>query len=80
MESSKKENSEAQSIFPQWRSFLGSNDAQETKEFFRQVVKRNGSIEKYDRIKIENAINKAIQAVTKIPDEEKARLLTDSEK
>ena len=77
MESSKKENSEAQSIFPQWRSFLGSNDAQETKEFFRQVVKRNGSIEKYDRIKIENAINKAIQAVTKIPDEEKARLLTD---
>lgn len=77
MESYKKENSEDQSIFPQWRSFLGSNDAQETKEFFRQVVKRNGSIEKYDRIKIENAINKAIQAVTKIPDEEKARLLTD---
>ncbi len=77
MESFKKENNEDQSIFPQWRSFLGSNDAQETKEFFRQVVKRNGSIEKYDRIKIENAINKAIQAVTKIPDEEKARLLTD---
>ncbi len=77
MESYKKENSEDQSIFPQWRSFLGSNDAQETKEFFRQVVKRNGSIEKYDRIKIENAINKAIQAVTKIPDEEKAKLLTD---
>lgn len=77
MESSKKENNEDQSIFPQWRSFLGSNDAEETKEFFRQVVKRNGSIEKYDRIKIENAINKAIQAVTKIPDEEKAKLLTD---
>lgn len=77
MESSKKENNEDHSIFPQWRSFLGSNDAEETKEFFRQVVKRNGSIEKYDRIKIENAINKAIQAVTKIPDEEKAKLLTD---
>ncbi len=77
MESSKKQNNEDQSIFPQWRSFLGSNDAEETKEFFRQVVKRNGSIEKYDRIKIENAINKAIQAVTKIPDEEKAKLLTD---
>ncbi len=61
----------------QWRSFLGSNDAEETKEFFRQVVKRNGSIEKYDRSKIENAINKAIQAVTRIPDEEKAKLLTD---
>ncbi len=77
MESQKNENNSDQSIFPQWRSFLGSNDAEETKEFFRQVVKRNGSIEKYDRSKIENAINKAIQAVTRIPDEEKAKLLTD---
>ncbi len=77
MESPKNENNSDQSIFPQWRSFLGSNDAEETKEFFRQVVKRNGSIEKYDRSKIENAINKAIQAVTRIPDEEKAKLLTD---
>ncbi len=77
MESPKNENNSDQSIFPQWRSFLGSNDAEETKEFFRQVVKRNGSIEKYDRSKIENAISKAIQAVTRIPDEEKAKLLTD---
>ncbi len=77
MELKKTDGSEDQSIFPQWRSFLGSNNAEETKGFLRQVVKRNGSIEKYDRLKIESAINKAIEAVTRIPDEEKARLLTD---
>ncbi|WP_222703880.1 ribonucleoside triphosphate reductase [Treponema pectinovorum] len=65
------------SIFPQWRNFLASNNAQETKGFLRQVVKRNGSIEKYDRTKIELAINKAMMAVNKIPNEEKAKLLTD---
>ncbi len=77
MELKKTDGSEDQSIFPQWRNFLGSNNAEETKGFLRQVVKRNGSIEKYDRLKIESAINKAIEAVTRIPDEEKARLLTD---
>lgn len=66
-----------QSFFPQWRSFLGSSHDKETQGFLRQVVKRNGTIEKYDRKKIESAINKAIQAVTKIPDEEKAKALTD---
>lgn len=65
------------SIFPQWRNFLASNNAEETKGFLRQVVKRNGSIEKYDRSKIELAINKAIMAVNRVPDEDKARLLTD---
>jgi len=74
---SRTENTEEQSIFPQWRNFLGSSNSDENKEFFRQVVKRNGSIEKYDRSKIEGAINKAIQAVTRIPDEEKAAKLTD---
>ncbi len=76
-ESKKSDNTEDQSIFPQWRNFLGSNNAEETKGFFRQVVKRNGSIEKYDRSKIEGAISKAIQAVTRIPDEEKSKELTD---
>lgn len=68
---------EDQSIFPQWRNFLASNNAEETKGFFRQVVKRNGSIEKYDRTKIEAAICKAIEATSRIPDEEKAKRLTD---
>ena len=77
MESFKKTNSDDLSIFPQWRSFLGSSSDEETKGFLRQVVKRNGSIEKYDRSKIESAVNRAIEAVTKIPDTEKAKELTD---
>ena len=68
---------EDQSVFPQWRNFLSSGNSSENKEFFRQVVKRNGSIEKYDRSKIENAISKAIEAVSRYPDEEKAKALTD---
>lgn len=77
MESFKKTNSDDLSIFPQWRSFLGSSSDEETKGFLRQVVKRNGSIEKYDRSKIESAVNRAIEAVSKIPDTEKAKELTD---
>ncbi len=75
--SEKVENSEEeQSVFPQWRTFLGG-DAADNKQFFRQVVKRNGSIEKYDRTKIENAIAKAIAAVGRISDADKAKDLTD---
>lgn len=78
MSGQQEENTEEdQSFFPQWRSFLGSSHDKETQGFLKQVVKRNGSIEKYDRTKIEAAINKAIQAVTRIPDEEKAKELTD---
>ena len=72
-----KQSTEEQSIFPQWRSFLGAGNSEENKKFFRQVVKRNGSIEKYDRTKIETAIAKAIAAVGKISDMDKARELTD---
>ncbi|MCR5172634.1 MAG: ribonucleoside triphosphate reductase [Treponema sp.] len=75
--SEKVENSEEeQTVFPQWRTFLGG-DAADNKQFFRQVVKRNGSIEKYDRTKIENAIAKAIAAVGRISDADKAKDLTD---
>ena len=77
MEEFKTPENDDQSIFPQWRSFLGSSSAEETKGFLRQVVKRNGSIEPYNRSKIEAAINKAIEAVSKIPDSEKSRELTD---
>ena len=75
--SEKVENSEEeQTVFPQWRTFLGG-DAADNRQFFRQVVKRNGSIEKYDRTKIENAIAKAIAAVGRISDADKAKELTD---
>ncbi len=66
-----------QQVFPQWRNFLGEGTPEENKAFFRQVVKRNGNIEKYDRSKIEAAICKAMEAVTRLPDEEKAKKLTD---
>ena len=52
-----------QSIFPEWRSFLGSSSDTETKGFIKSVVKRSGEIADYDRKKIENAIEKAIEAV-----------------
>ena len=75
--SEKVENSEEeQTVFPQWRTFLGGDTA-DNRQFFRQVVKRNGSIEKYDRTKIENAIAKAIAAVGRISDADKAKDLTD---
>ncbi|MCQ2573549.1 MAG: ribonucleoside triphosphate reductase [Treponema sp.] len=66
-----------QTVFPQWRSFLGNSSDAETKGVLKSVVKRSGEIADYDRAKIEGAINKAIEAVTKSPDDEKAAKLTD---
>ena len=45
-----------QSVFPEWKSFLGSSKDEETKSFIKSVVKRSGEIARYDRKKIENAI------------------------
>ncbi len=67
----------AQSVFPEWRAFLGSASDSETKNVIKSVVKRSGEIAKYDRKKIENAIGKAIQAVEKHIDPERAERLTD---
>lgn len=67
----------AQSVFPEWRAFLGSASDSETKDVIKSVVKRSGEIAKYDRKKIENAIGKAIQAVEKHIDPERAERLTD---
>jgi len=64
-----------QAVFPEWKAFLGKENA--PKGFVRQVVKRNGTIENYDRKKIENAIEKAIEAVEKKSDTEKAKSLCD---
>ncbi len=66
-----------QSIFPEWRSFLGSSSDTETKGFIKSVVKRSGEIADYDRNKIENAIEKAIEAVEKQKDPTRAAALTD---
>ena len=66
-----------QSIFPEWRSFLGSSSDTETKGFIKSVVKRSGEIADYDRKKIENAIEKAIEAVEKQKDPTRAAALTD---
>ncbi len=67
-----------QSIFPEWRSFLGTSSDKETKGFLRSVVKRSGEIADYDRNKIEAAIGKAIEAVEKHKDPERAAALTDA--
>ena len=66
-----------QSIFPEWRSFLGSSSDSETKGFIKHVVKRSGEIADYDRTKIEKAIEKAIEAVEKQKDPDRAAQLTD---
>ena len=66
-----------QSIFPEWRSFLGNSSDSETKGFLKSVVKRSGEIAEYDRSKIEAAIGKAIEAVEKRKDPDRASKLTD---
>ncbi len=67
-----------QSIFPEWRSFLGNSSDSETKGFLKSVVKRSGEIAEYDRKKIEAAIGKAIEAVEKRKDPDRASTLTDA--
>ncbi len=67
-----------QSIFPEWRSFLGSSSDEETQGVIKQVVKRSGEIAKYDRKKIETAIDKAIEAVEGRKDPDRAIGLTDA--
>ncbi|QTQ14170.1 ribonucleoside triphosphate reductase [Treponema parvum] len=67
-----------QSVFPEWRNFLGNGGDKETAGFIKSVVKRSGEIAAYDRSKIEKAIGKAIEAVEKHPDPEKAQSLTNS--
>lgn len=66
-----------QSFFPEWRNFLGSSSDSETTGFLKSVVKRSGEIATYDRTKIEKAIEKAIEAVEKQKDPERAAALTD---
>lgn len=64
-------------FFPEWRNFLGSSKDEETANFLKSVVKRSGEIAPYDRKKIEKAISKAIVAVEKRDDPDRAVSLTD---
>jgi ribonucleoside-triphosphate reductase (formate) len=66
-----------QSVFPEWKKFLGNSSDEETKDFIKFVVKRSGEIAPYDRTKIETAIAKAIEAVEKNKDPDRAARLTD---
>ena len=65
----------SQSVFPEWKYFLGTSKDPETASFIRNIVKRSGEITGYDRTKIEKAINKAIEAVDGEGDMEKAKKL-----
>ena len=67
-----------QQFFPEWSNFLGSNKDSGTKQFLKSVVKRSGEVEDYDRTKIFTAIGKAIEAVEKRPNPDKADLLTEA--
>ncbi|MBN2874513.1 MAG: ribonucleoside triphosphate reductase [Spirochaetales bacterium] len=58
----------AQQIFPEWRGFLGEGD-----QVRRFVAKRSGSIERYDRSRIETAIEKAFTAVQGVADHDKVK-------
>ena len=67
-----------QSDFPEWRSFLGNANEDTQTMFIRHVVKRSGEISDYDRNKIFTAIGKAIEAVEKRNNPDKAEMLTDA--
>ena len=59
-----------------WRSFLGINEPAE-KSVIKQVIKRDGSLEKYNRFKIAAAISKAVTAACGQEDKELVERLTD---
>ncbi len=65
-----------QAVFPEWSSFLDNNKTKEADTFLRNVVKRSGEVKPYDRLKIYAAISKAIEAVEKRPNPDKAEMLT----
>ncbi|MBO5236012.1 MAG: ribonucleoside triphosphate reductase [Spirochaetaceae bacterium] len=65
-----------QAVFPEWSVFLEGNKNGESETFLRNVVKRSGEIKPYDRSKIYSAISKAIEAVEKRPNPDKAEQLT----
>jgi len=65
-----------QTVFPEWKSFLGTDKEDNSAMFIKHVVKRSGEIGDYDRSKINTAIGKAVTAVEKRPNPDKAEFLT----
>ena len=59
-----------------WRSFLGLNEPADAPAL-RQVIKRDGSLESYNRWKIAAAISKAITAAYGEEDKRLVEKLTD---
>ncbi len=57
----------AQQFFPEWRTVLDNGSGCD--EPARQVVKRSGEVQRYDRAKIEAAVAKAFKAVSTVPNE-----------
>ena len=66
-----------QTVFPEWKSFLGRQKVVKTAMFIKHVVKRSGEIGDYDRSKISTAIGKAVESVEKRANPDKAEQLTD---
>ncbi len=62
--------------FQEWKDFLGTQKNNNKAMFIKQVVKRSGEIGDFNRDKIQGAIAKAIVAVERKEDYEKAELLT----
>src|SRR5512133_1783443 len=60
-----------QNVFPEWKSFLGSSGDEEN-SFIKYVAKRSGQIEKYNRKRILEAIDKAFKAVRGVAFPERA--------
>ena len=54
----------AQQFFPEWGIVLGNGGGDQPA---RQVVKRSGEVQRYDRAKIEAAVAKAFKAVSTVP-------------
>lgn len=70
-------NEQTEPSITEWKKFLGTAKKEKEKVIFiKQVVKRSGEIGDFDRVKIYEAIGKAIKAVEGQFDGEKAELLT----
>lgn len=64
------------SVFPEWKTFLGTQNSENKVMFIKHVVKRSGEIGDYNRSKIATAIGKAVIAVEKQANPKKAESLT----
>ncbi len=72
-----KHDEKKDTVFPEWKSFLGMQKEENDKVMFiKQVVKRTGEVGDFDRAKIVEAIEKAIVAVEGKGNAQKAEYLT----